>query len=993
MTGCDIKTRVEGACWVTKISGGVAVMANGEEKEGAERREAASRTDAADNRLAHLLHLLHLLHYFHQVFHQVVQHLPGLLSDVAMLKFWPSTPADLTPKAGPNGQERQINPFELSLAQRRPSERSGLSSSSSTSSDTGQQQQTANGPLTPTTPAYHHSLLSTPSHLLSPSASGSASSCAPALGPDSSLASGPLTPSAAPTAAAPTTSLSIHAPVFNMQQPPPPKNVPKQSPSQAPAAAAAAPAAKPAAKPSALSLTVTASSSASSSATSSPSRGQIHVKLIQARGLNVRSAHARPYVVVQFEQNEFIGRDPIDEAEKEVKGVPISRNPSSTALSALGAISSKINRQGSAPSSAGSKGSASHTPSSSVGSGKSAGLFGSRISAHNPVWKHEVSFDVTSDQSAITFNVYDRAVSDLGFLGTLQIKPVLRHEHTVDQWYKLQPYENETVTGEIRVQITFEASKTRRALTPRDFEFLKLIGRGTFGKVFQVRKKDTKRIYAMKVLSKREIIAKKEVAHTIGERKILQRSLESPFLVGLKFSFQTETDLYLVTDFKSGGELFWHLQRETRFSEDRARFYIAELILALEHLHKYDIVYRDLKPENILLDATGHVALCDFGLSKPDLRSDELTNTFCGTTEYLAPEVLLDEHGYSKLVDFWSLGVLLFEMCCGWSPFYAEDTQQMYKNICFGKIRFPKGVINEDGKQFVKGLLNRNPKHRLGAQRDAAELKEHPFFKSIDWEALARKQVTPPFKPVVESDESVANFDPEFTTADVRETGPDDIDLDDEDPSEDWVALSQSYLASSHTPNGPLGSDRPPLSLPPPLSQPSLQPQLQSQSQSQQQQSQQQQQQQTGTTTTQPRSIEVPQRRKKKDVVGTPLTNSVQENFRGFTYHGESVMPDGVASFLVSGGDENNNDEYGNGEVNGEGGENGENGEYGEGEGEDGYHGNGNGVSGINGYGAGNGASGNGGMEDDLSDLESPVGRYAQQRRAMQDGLDDGFGM
>ena len=112
----------------------------------------------------------------------------------------------------------------------------------------------------------------------------------------------------------------------------------------------------------------------------------------------------------------------------------------------------------------------------------------------------------------------------------------------------------------------------------------------------------------------------------------------------------------------------------------------------------------DLKPENILLDATGHVALCDFGLSKPDLRSDELTNTFCGTTEYLAPEVLLDEHGYSKLVDFWSLGVLLFEMCCGWSPFYAEDTQQMYKNICFGRIRFPRGVINEDGKQFVKGV-------------------------------------------------------------------------------------------------------------------------------------------------------------------------------------------------------------------------------------------------------------------------------------------------
>jgi len=538
--------------------------------------------------------------------------------------------------------------------------------------------------------------------------------------------------------------------------------------------------------------------------------------------------------------------------------------------------------------------------------------------------------DVTSEQSAITFNVYDRAVSDLGFLGTVQIKPVQVHDHTVDQWYKLQPYENEPVTGEMRVQITFENSKTKRALTPRDFEFLKLIGRGTFGRVFQVRKKDTKRIYAMKVLSKREIIAKKEVAHTIGERKILQRSLDSPFLVGLKFSFQTDADLYLVTDFKSGGELFWHLQKETRFSEERARFYIAELVLALEHLHKYDIVYRDLKPENILLDATGHVALCDFGLSKPDLRSDELTNTFCGTTEYLAPEVLLDEHGYSKLVDFWSLGVLLFEMCCGWSPFYAEDTQQMYKNICFGKIRFPKGVINEDGKQFVKGLLNRNPKHRLGAQRDAAELKEHAFFKTIDWEALSRKQVTPPFKPVVESDESVANFDPEFTTADVREQAL--SDWDDEDPSEDWVALSQSMSASVHTPNGPLGSDKPLNAAAAAATTMALTSGL-------------------GTAAVVPSGvgIQMPSRKKKhRDAVGTPLTSSVQENFRGFTYHGESIIPESAAGLLA---EQVRSEEVAVQDEDG---------------------------------------AALRSAEEELLDLESPVGRYAQERRGISlDGFDD----
>ncbi|KAJ7904285.1 kinase-like domain-containing protein [Mycena olivaceomarginata] len=669
-------------------------------------------------------------------------------------------------------------------------------------------------------------------------------------------------------------------------------------------------------------------SSASQNGSGSSSKGQIHVKLIQARGLHVTSS-AKPYVVVQFEQNEFVSRDPTDEADKEVKGTPTAVATSS-AMSALGAIGSKAaaadaTRRGSK----GSNKSSNSSPASSVPSASAlaGGLFG-RISAHNPVWKHEVSFDVTSGASLITFNVYDRAGVDHSFLGTVQIKPVLIHDHTVDQWYKLRPCENEVVSGEMRVQVTFEQYKTRPALSPRDFEFLKLIGRGTFGKVFQVRKKDTKRIYAMKVLSKKEIVAKKEVAHTIGERKILQRSLESPFLVGLKFSFQTDADLYLVTDFKCGGELFWHLQRETRFSEERARFYIAELILALEHLHKYDIVYRDLKPENILLDATGHVALCDFGLSKPDLRSDELTTTFCGTTEYLAPEMLLDELGYSKIVDFWSLGVLLFEMCCGWSPFYAEDTQQMYKNICFGKIRFPKGAINEDGKQFVKGLLNRNPKHRLGAVRDAEELKEHPFFSSIDWNALARKQVTPPFKPVVESDESTANFDEIFTSANLLEVGIADMDLDidEEDPSEDWVALTGSV--TQHHPNGPLGSERESSA---PVSPVPLSPQPQNGAPK------------SGNghaAPSRPQGIDI-KPKKKREAVGSPLTNSVQENFRGFTYSGGESLPTGIHAMRTKTPDE--------------------------------------------------GEDSAGGTEDEFEDLSKPAGRYAHKRRKGLGftGLDD----
>lgn len=442
--------------------------------------------------------------------------------------------------------------------------------------------------------------------------------------------------------------------------------------------------------------------------------GHLRIQLIGARNLAVASKeNSRPYVVVQFDKNEFIGGE-FDSFESEE-----------------GAMST------------------------------------------NPIWQHEVTFDVTSSNQILYISVYDRVDDREELIGTREVLPRLIHRSSTNQWYTLfsRDDDNNTETqprGEIRMQMSYERLPPRK-LTARDFEFLKLIGRGTFGRVFQVRKRDTKRIYAMKVLSKREIALKKEVKHTMGERKILEKSLDCPFLVGLKFSFQSETELFFVTDYKSGGELFWHLQREGRFTEARARFYIAELILALEHLHNYNIVYRDLKPENILLDATGHVALCDFGLSKADLGAGQLTNTFCGTTEYLAPEILLDESGYSKLVDFWSLGVLLFEMCCGWSPFYAEDTQQMYRNICFGKIKFPRGAIGDDGKQFVKGLLNRNPRHRLGAQNDAKDLKEHAFFKDIDWDALSRKQIPPVFKPLVESDESVCNFDPEFTGANLSE--------------------------------------------------------------------------------------------------------------------------------------------------------------------------------------------------------------------------------
>ncbi|KAI9661127.1 MAG: hypothetical protein M1821_009454 [Bathelium mastoideum] len=476
-------------------------------------------------------------------------------------------------------------------------------------------------------------------------------------------------------------------------------------------------------------------------------KGKLSVVISEARGL--RPA-VDPYVVCQFQWNEYISRGPkVEDTFGNAVSSRLHPRRSEGDAGRPMAIPMK-SRQSS---------------NTSINDLKDAKL-DNRLT--DPKWDHEAIFDVVGDHAELDISVYERTDQE-AFLGHVRFCPsLIEYDSPFDQWFQLEPREGDDVgvTGEIHLRLKFEKAE-KKSVGPEDFQILKLIGKGTFGQVFQVRKKDTQRIYAMKVLSKKVIIQKKEIAHTIGERNILVRTAtaDSPFIVGLKFSFQTPSDLYLVTDYMSGGELFWHLQKEGKFQEPRAKFYIAELILALQDLHQNNVVYRDLKPENILLDANGHIALCDFGLSKANLSKDTTTNTFCGTTEYLAPEVLLDEQGYGTMVDFWSLGVLVFEMCCGWSPFYAEDTQQMYKNIAFGKVRFPRDALSPEGRNFVKGLLNRNPKHRLGATDDAEELKRHPFFADIDWEALAKKNLVPPFKPKLKSETDTSNFDPEFTNA------------------------------------------------------------------------------------------------------------------------------------------------------------------------------------------------------------------------------------
>ena len=277
-------------------------------------------------------------------------------------------------------------------------------------------------------------------------------------------------------------------------------------------------------------------------------------------------------------------------------------------------------------------------------------------------------------------------------------------------------------------------------VTAADFELLKLVGKGSFGKVMQVRYKKTGEIFAMKVLSKAHILEHNEVEHTLAELHILQR-LHHPFLVNLHYSFQTDEQLYFVLDFVNGGELFFHLQREKRFSVERARFYGAEICLALEHLHNAGVVYRDLKPENLLLTVDGHICMTDFGLCKEGLKSPtDKTETFCGTPEYLAPEILLG-NGYGKAVDWWSFGSLLYEMIVGLPPFYSADVQEMYQKIISDPLTF------------------RDPEQRLA---DPNVIKRHPFFSTIDWDLLFQKRVTPPYIPPVTDSTDTTQIDPAF---------------------------------------------------------------------------------------------------------------------------------------------------------------------------------------------------------------------------------------
>jgi serine/threonine protein kinase len=278
-----------------------------------------------------------------------------------------------------------------------------------------------------------------------------------------------------------------------------------------------------------------------------------------------------------------------------------------------------------------------------------------------------------------------------------------------------------------------------------------------------VRDKASGILYAMKVLKKDYIIRKNQVEHTKTERSVLGYA-RHPFIVGLNMAFQTADKLFFVLDYCAGGELFFHLGKVGRFPEERARYYAAQIVLALEYVHKLGVIYRDLKPENVLLDQIGNVRLTDFGLSKEGV-SDHATgaNSFCGTPEYIAPEVLLRQ-GHGRAVDWWSLGALLYEMITGLPPFYSRNRETMFEKIMKAELTFPP-TVSETAKDLLSHLLVRNPQHRLGSgEADAQELKAHPFFMGLAWEDLEGGKLPPPWVPSVMGSLDTSQFDSEFTS-------------------------------------------------------------------------------------------------------------------------------------------------------------------------------------------------------------------------------------
>ena len=421
-------------------------------------------------------------------------------------------------------------------------------------------------------------------------------------------------------------------------------------------------------------------------------------------------------------------------------------------------------------------------------------------SSLNPQWNETLVLDLKSEDKdrRILIEVWDwDRTSRNDFIGSLSFGVSEILKASVEGWFKLLtqeegdyynvmiPPENSNLaenyikaleisskSESMSTNLNHDKKDTYTSLLPKnkqisssDFNFLMMLGKGSFGKVMLAERKDSpNQLYAIKILKKDVLIQDDDVECALVEKRVLALANKSPFLVHLHSCFQTVDRLFFIMEYANGGDLMFQIQQCGKFKEPVAVFYAAEIAIGLFYLHNKGIIFRDLKLENILLDEKGHIKIADFGMCKEGINSQTTTRTFCGTPDYIAPEIILYQP-YNKSVDWWAYGVLLYEMLCGQPPFNGEDEEDLFACITENNVSYPKS-ISKESKEALKGFLNKNPAKRLGCGTyGELDVKSHQFFRRIDWLKVENREIQPPFIPRVKNPRAGENFDSIFTTA------------------------------------------------------------------------------------------------------------------------------------------------------------------------------------------------------------------------------------